>query len=1156
MEEFGKLNFSVSFNRTSAFPIEANGYFTSLAEAEAAAQTAVEVGSADSTYYIGETLTVVEGDTAKNYIIQPDKTLKEIQYSDELTWNNIEGKPQATSDLLGLVKIGYVENGKNYPVELSNGQMYVNVPWTDTNTTYTLSSFGITATATELNYCDGVTSNIQTQLNNKANANDLNSKQDSLTSGVNIKTINEQSVLGNGNISIEEVGKIDSISNGTGEIFNDYTNNTAKGNYSHVEGYSYSKISSSLTTKDDIYNDWYYQLINNRSNSYSIAFGEASHVEGINNISLGDYSHAEGDFNVAYGESAHAEGYRTKAFGICSHVEGGKMTGAPEPRAYGYGDHVEGNSCITVDSNTCHAEGSGNLVSGAYSHAEGVGLNYSADQPEIISIDSPTKSFVLNGDFTSIDVSNQLFGVEKVIIPNAIIVINDKKYTVNNVELTSGNTKVTVDEDLNITLEDVVYFAIYNKGYCVGNASHIEGGGNRIIGNNSHAEGGNNFIKGDLSHVEGLQNTINGARNHVEGQANTVNGGQVNHVEGNQCVSNGNVCHLEGQRTIAYNNMEHAQGNYNKSNTGDTTDKKTRHSIGIGTSEDNRKNAQEVMENGDHYIIGIGGYDGTNPEAAQTLQQTINDKYTKVESDSKYLSLTGGTMSGGIQFRSNGKGGNIGYNNPDFVIQNSQNNKILALLDSGDLTYDNNKVWHEGNDGPGSGLDADLLDGLSWNNFFARKYYLINIQSLSESNFYPIFFDSSDIELDCEIHSNNNPDGDPYNQNRLHFQLTTQGWDDTGLSFHLLSRNNYVNEEITIGAIGRGNRFGGTAIWVRGGKSYRIYANREPQLKSSDYDYQGEIYTVGTNLWGGNNSEINILWINDSTRNNKLIATLDSTVAAATKLQTPCSLWGQSFDGTSDINGDLSITKDIPILSITSSNYLHSWIKFNHGFINNIDCNNGGIISSGQGTPELVGKTDESLTGELSNNTHGIGFINARKNIGGWHFINKDEEVSYIDYTGDIKTKGSIYSLGFNKTNSSDDYVLLGGGGHKLLSELGGSGYNRVTLITSGFNYIFFDTGEFRCKTLNQTSDEKLKTNIQPIDDPKQLQLVQFNWKDSAQKGYGFIADDVEKYYPELIGTDDKGYKSLNYTSAICIKLAELENKIKQLESEIQQLKS
>lgn len=43
----------------------------------------------------------------------------------------------ATSTTLGLVRIGYPESGKNYPVELnSSNQMYVNVPWTDNNTTY------------------------------------------------------------------------------------------------------------------------------------------------------------------------------------------------------------------------------------------------------------------------------------------------------------------------------------------------------------------------------------------------------------------------------------------------------------------------------------------------------------------------------------------------------------------------------------------------------------------------------------------------------------------------------------------------------------------------------------------------------------------------------------------------------------------------------------------------------------------------------------------------------------------------------------------------------------------------------------------------------------------------------------------------------------
>ena len=40
----------------------------------------------------------------------------------------------ATSNTLGLVKIGYTANGRNYPVQLSDGKMYVNVPWTDTDT--------------------------------------------------------------------------------------------------------------------------------------------------------------------------------------------------------------------------------------------------------------------------------------------------------------------------------------------------------------------------------------------------------------------------------------------------------------------------------------------------------------------------------------------------------------------------------------------------------------------------------------------------------------------------------------------------------------------------------------------------------------------------------------------------------------------------------------------------------------------------------------------------------------------------------------------------------------------------------------------------------------------------------------------------------------
>lgn len=44
---------------------------------------------------------------------------------------------KASNDALGGIKIGYNQNAKNYPVSLDgDGKAYVNVPWTDNNTTY------------------------------------------------------------------------------------------------------------------------------------------------------------------------------------------------------------------------------------------------------------------------------------------------------------------------------------------------------------------------------------------------------------------------------------------------------------------------------------------------------------------------------------------------------------------------------------------------------------------------------------------------------------------------------------------------------------------------------------------------------------------------------------------------------------------------------------------------------------------------------------------------------------------------------------------------------------------------------------------------------------------------------------------------------------
>jgi len=105
----------------------------------------------NTTYSVGD-----GGLTQKNFT----STLKSKLDGIATNANNYS-LPLATSSTRGGVKIGYSENGKNYPVELSSEKMYVNVPWTDTNTTYSVGDGGLTQknfTTTLKNKLDGIES--------------------------------------------------------------------------------------------------------------------------------------------------------------------------------------------------------------------------------------------------------------------------------------------------------------------------------------------------------------------------------------------------------------------------------------------------------------------------------------------------------------------------------------------------------------------------------------------------------------------------------------------------------------------------------------------------------------------------------------------------------------------------------------------------------------------------------------------------------------------------------------------------------------------------------------------------------------------------------------------------------------------------------------
>ena len=87
-----------------------------------------------------------------------------------------------------------------------------------------------------------------------------------------------------------------------------------------------------------------------------------------------------------------------------------------------------------------------------------------------------------------------------------------------------------------------------------------------------------------------------------------------------------------------------------------------------------------------------------------------------------------------------------------------------------------------------------------------------------------------------------------------------------------------------------------------------------------------------------------------------------------------------------------------------------------------------------------------------------------------------------------------------------------------------------------------------------QSSDKKLKENIESIPGSTYtrahtVELKQFNFKGSKELKYGIIADELEITNPELVHIDKNGYKSVDYIGFLLLRIAKLENDIKEMKS-------
>lgn len=346
----------------------------------------------------------------------------------------------------------------------------------------------------------------------------------------------------------------------------------------------------------------------NRPNQVS---GYGSITYGIMNKNAGTTTIVEGMYNDISNKMhrSHIEGQHMTIpdveYALSCHVEG------QDCNIVGYASncHLEGNSNATVHSMNpnagfweealgCHVEGGDNVVGGQNSHAEG---QYNAALG--------TASHCEGKGFYKFYITDWK---QRTYRDNDYIVSKWKETPLGKKE---GETKIH-----------------YKFSAAIASFSHIEGMGNIT------EQCGAKFSGLDT----GVETVFINGSNHAEGVGN-YNGGAASHVEGirNEINKDAYASHAEGIKNTTQNRAEHASGQYNKSNKATDTfgdAGNTLFSVGCGTSDADRKNAFEVMQDGTckYYDVATGEQInvGVAKELSKPFDLTIGSTTKKVDGKS------------------------------------------------------------------------------------------------------------------------------------------------------------------------------------------------------------------------------------------------------------------------------------------------------------------------------------------------------------------------------------------------------------------------------------------------------------------------------------------------------------------------------------------
>lgn len=284
-----------------------------------------------------------------------------------------------------------------------------------------------------------------------------------------------------------------------------------------------------------------------------------------------------------------------------------------------------------------------------------------------------------------------------------------------------------------------------------------------------------------------------------------------------------------------------------------------------------------IFANGDIVAYASGNYDISKPLAgydAVGMSRYDKTQFEVVNGLVRIIDGGGGGTIAGIEITGNGNA---------FTNASMKSDNTVISFDKG-ITF-----WHAGNDGSGSGLDADLLDG--WHRDDIRQ----QVKS------FAVYGANSDGLYDANIAA-----GGGMIRNYDNYTKWTNT--PSGMTY-------------------------GAAICFKAYNSASLFGMLAWDINhNSTTDVTRKLY-----------------WRSNGTVNNEIgvwgkwheIAFTDGNVASAAKLQTARTLWGQSFDGTANVKGSIfdvdyiymnngrSINmKDtngdnIPVLELSTNNIFH-----------------------------------------------------------------------------------------------------------------------------------------------------------------------------------------------------------------------------------------